>query len=228
MALAHVVVAGDCISTVAAQYGFFDWHKVWDHPRNADLKERRKNPNVLLPGDEIFIPDPEIVEHSRATDATHRFRVHVPLAWLRLQLCDNLGRPYEGATYTLEVRVREGGAPVATKQGSTTSTGRIDLQVPVTARVGLVTLVPKGRKPEEAMRWQLQLGHLDPKEESSGAEARLANLGLSTSGGREGGTRWSKAIQCAFQKSQGLTVTGDLDEATRLALADLHDKETSA
>ncbi|MGC9973362.1 MAG: LysM domain-containing protein [Bryobacteraceae bacterium] len=46
----HVVKQGDCMSSIADQYGFF-WETLWNHERNAQLKERRKNPNVLMAGD---------------------------------------------------------------------------------------------------------------------------------------------------------------------------------
>ena len=43
MSTTHVVSQGDCIVTIAKQYGFLKWQTLWDHPKNAGLKAKRKN-----------------------------------------------------------------------------------------------------------------------------------------------------------------------------------------
>jgi hypothetical protein len=49
MAESYTVRQGDHLSKIAKAFGFSDYHTIWDHPNNGDLKQKRQNPNVLLP-----------------------------------------------------------------------------------------------------------------------------------------------------------------------------------
>ena len=53
----HVGQPGDHVSRIADENGFGSWETLWDHPDNAELKAKRKNPNVLAEGDEVAIPE---------------------------------------------------------------------------------------------------------------------------------------------------------------------------
>ena len=55
----HTVKQGECLSSIAAKYGFGDWKALYDHPSNAALKKKRPNPHVLFPGDVVSIPEKE-------------------------------------------------------------------------------------------------------------------------------------------------------------------------
>jgi len=69
----HVVTQGEYASAIARRYGFSDYRAVWEAPENAALKAERKTPNVLFPGDRLFIPDRALREEPRPTDQRHRF-----------------------------------------------------------------------------------------------------------------------------------------------------------
>jgi hypothetical protein len=58
MACIHIVRPGDCLSSLADAYGLSSWHVIYDAPENADFRSKRDNPNLVYPGDEIYIPDP--------------------------------------------------------------------------------------------------------------------------------------------------------------------------
>lgn len=50
----HLVKQGECLSSIAAQYRFA-WEQLWNLPQNRELRLKRKNPNILFPGDGRFL-----------------------------------------------------------------------------------------------------------------------------------------------------------------------------
>ena len=71
----HEVQQGEHLSGIALDYGFPDFTPIWNHPQNAELKQKRENPHVLLPGDKLFVPDKTAKEYSRPADNQHTFEV---------------------------------------------------------------------------------------------------------------------------------------------------------
>ncbi|HVN07114.1 MAG TPA: hypothetical protein VMT86_22000, partial [Bryobacteraceae bacterium] len=59
---------------IAQQYGFSDYNTIWNDPNNADLQSQRQNPNVLNPGDQVYIPDKNPGSYSGATDQQHQYK----------------------------------------------------------------------------------------------------------------------------------------------------------
>jgi peptidoglycan hydrolase-like protein with peptidoglycan-binding domain len=79
--------------------------------------------------------------------------------------------------------------------------------------------VSEGSKTDE---YTLPLGAIDPIDELTGVQQRLANLGYPC--GSEQGTpgELTKAALRAFQKEMNLDGTGQLDDATRQKLKQVH------
>ena len=214
MARRHVVQQGECFSKIAARYGFGDYKLLYDHPDNAELKKKRKNPNVIFPGDVIMIPDKGEKAVHVATGATHRFKVALPRKMLRLVLLDHEHKPIENVPYTLEV---DGEPP--TDEKKTGKGGKIEESVPVlagraTVRVGARVL-------------ELSLGGLNPVRDApdagiSGLQGRLRNLGYHV-GPADGklGPRTKVAV-AMFQSAHDLDVSGDPDSATLAKLEQVH------
>lgn len=160
----HEVKTGECVSSIAAQYGLAPL-TLWLAPDNAALKEQRKDPNVLLAGDVVVIPEKQPKQVTRPTGQIHRFRRRGIPPKLRLRLLRD-GQPRSGEPYRLEVdgQVRTGTVP---------SDGVLEAHVPASAQRASLT-VGEG---EEASMHQLQLGYLDPSDTVSGLQSRLINLG---------------------------------------------------
>ena len=210
---------GDCLSSLARQHGFKSYHRIYDDPANADLRKKRPNPNLLYPGDVVFIPDLDHKHQSGATDTRHVFRLVRPKVKLRVKLLDKKGQPYKYKKYRVDV---------AEKQffGHTTSKGLVQEQIPADATEGTLHLWLADEEAEHATTTMpLRIGYLDPVDEITGVQARLNHLGFDC-GAVDGilGPKTAAAL-AAFQKSAGLKQTGELDAATRGKLQHAHDDE---
>lgn len=215
MVTTHIVTAGDCISSIAARYGFRDWRAVYDHPDNAELKKKRPNPSVLLPGDKVAIPDREPKEEPCATGEKHRFQVRSPRTRLELALLDADQEPIAGKRYELVID--------GTKhEGQTDGEGKIDRPIPGDASSGELALWLVDDEQTEPSRWTLKLGQLDPVDTPTGIQERLQNLGFDC-GPVDGviGKRTRAAVR-AFQIEHELVVDGDPGPKTQAKLEQAH------
>ena len=75
MSLTYSIKQGDYLAKIAKDHGFSDWKIIWNHADNKGLKDKRKDPNILYPGDRLFIPDREEKHESIVVDDTHKFAV---------------------------------------------------------------------------------------------------------------------------------------------------------
>src|SRR6201984_276162 len=165
----HTVEQGEHLSQIAKVYGFPDYKILWDHPENADLKKLRKNPNILFPGDQVFIPDKEEKEESGSTDKRHTFVVDKETLKLALVLEDVYEKPIANQQCALRV-----GDQVT--QPTTTGEGRIEQDIPLDAHEAFL-LIRGDQTPFRDSLITLKIGDLDPIDQPSGQIARLNNLG---------------------------------------------------
>src|SRR5215471_18915091 len=89
----HIVKQGEHVSRIADAQGYSSYRRIWDAGENQSLKTKRRNPNVLFPGDDVFLPDLEKREEPRATDLRHRFQMSVPKLKLRIVIRTVDGEP---------------------------------------------------------------------------------------------------------------------------------------
>jgi hypothetical protein len=203
----YTVKQGDCLASIAYRHGLF-WEKVWNHPQNAKLKEKRKDPNILYPGDVLFVPKKEEKQESGATEKRHRFQLKGVPEKLYIQLLDG-DKPKANEIYILEID----GKMMSDK---TDANGRL--------RHSISPIAKKGRLwvGEEQDEYILNLGYLDPIDEITGIQARLNNLGFDC--GRIDGLMGpkTKAALRQFQKWRSLPTSGEIDEKTRNELLNDH------
>jgi N-acetylmuramoyl-L-alanine amidase len=210
----YTVLQGDHLSKIAKDNGFTDYAVIWDHPNNANLKNHRKNPNVLLPGDEVFIPDIEQKQESGATDRKHTFVVDKKTLKLRLVLEDIYEKPIAGAQCALLV---DGQVFQLTTDGN----GKLEQEIPLDAKEGTLT-IRGDQTPFADDVIPIKIGHLDPIDEPSGQIARLNNLGYSA--GKVDGSdddAFESAIE-EFQCDHLLKVDGDCGPQTQAKLKQVH------
>lgn len=205
----HRVEPGECIASISHHYGLF-WDTVWSHPANAELKRLRGNPNILVPGDVVAVPELRAGDVLCATGQQHSFRKRGVPAKLSLRVLEG-GEPRANEPFALEVDGRQ-------LRGTTGADGEISIYVPPEARSATL-VVGTG---EDESTWPLRLHRLEPITEVSGARQRLSNLGFGV-GGEQGalGPATAAAIS-AFQRALSLPLTGQLDAATIDAIAAAH------
>ena len=205
----YTVEQGESIQSIAVATGHL-LETIWDAPDNKDLKSSRKDPNILMPGDRVFVPSIETRTFDVPTGQPKAFKVKRTSARLRVQLIE-YGDPLANLPFRLEV---DGRAQTGTSDGA----GWVEARVPPRAREATLT-VGEG---DQARIWRFALRALDPVTEISGAQARLNNLGYGPVpiDGEMGAE--TQAALCHFQEEHGLDVSGEVDTATGDKLKELH------
>ena len=211
----HVVQQGECLASLARQYGFASWRTIYEDPQNAAFRQKRPNPNVIFPGDTLFIPERQTKAVDSPDAQAHRFKSKGQKSLLRIKVRDEADQPLAGKPYRLCVES-------AVLEGTTDGDGLIEQPIPASAQSGDLTVWLDGQDRREDAFWPLDIGHLDPVEELLGAQARLNNLGFDA-GPVDGvdGSR-TRAAVAEFQEKHGLTVDGICGPQTQAKLKDVH------
>jgi len=214
MASYHTVEQGDHLSKIAKQYGFSDYRTIWDDGQNAEVRQKRQNPNVLAPGDRLYIPDKELKSASRSTEKHHTFQVKVQRLKLRLVLEDQYEKPIANAPCELHVES-------AIHQLTTDGSGKIEQDISATAEN--VRLIIRSKETAlDDLIIPLKVGHLDPVDEMTGQQARLANLGYYTGPiDSQENPAFRLAVE-EFQCDHGLAVDGACGSQTQAKLKSVH------
>lgn len=205
----HTVSQGESVAEIAFQYGVNDWQKVWNLSENAALRQKRQHPEIIFPGDEIFIPDKETKESSKATDQWHKFKMKAPKdTTLKITVKDENDKPFANKPYKLVLDED------LTFSGTTNGDGTLQAKIPLTAQAGILEI--------EGYKLPVRVSHLDPVEELAGVQGRLHNLAYDC-GPIDGNLsdQTTDALK-AFQEDVGLKPTGEIDEATRNKLKEKH------
>jgi hypothetical protein len=204
----YTVKQGDWLASIAHQFGIPDWHTIWNLPQNQDLRNLRKSPNILFPGDQVYVPDIKPGEVTRATDQSHQFVRRKDKQPVRLQLFDGDKQPRVGVPYTFQ-------AGNVTGDAETTAAGMVEQDVALDITSAVLTI--------DNQAILLRLGHLDPIEETSGVQARLANLGYDP-GEIDGiyGPKTKAAIMAFQRECPPLKVDGICGQKTRQKLLEVY------
>ena len=213
MPIVHTVTQGETISSIADRFGFLDFESIWGEPANADLREKRGDGHVLLPGDRVTIPDHEVRKVDASTGQSHRFVVHGQTLRLRLDLRDEGDQPLADARCVLAV---DGAAKELVADGN----GRIETFVPRGARRAQLTVDDPKKRFD--VRVPLRLGGLDPIDTPTGQRERLRNIGYYLVEDEDDNPLALRSAVEELQCDRGLKVTGICDGATQAALLGAH------
>lgn len=206
----YTVQQGDTTSSLAQKHGLF-WETIWNNPENEQLKNIRKNHNILFPGDKIFIPAVRVREESVITDKQHRFQRKGIPEKLNMQFLDLYGDPFANEPYTLIVDKK-------VSNGKLDDKGWLRTSISPVAREGRIEIGESG----ELWALDIDLGHLDPVTELTGVQARLRNLGHYNGpvDGKES-DELSRAIR-SFRSCHGLEVNEEIDDDFRNKLSEVY------
>jgi hypothetical protein len=204
----HVIQQGESVVSLSERYGLFV-ETIWQHADNADLKKKRKDMNVLFPGDVLVIPDKQPKELPGETGKRHTFRRKGIPAIFRLQVFD-FEEPRANQDYQLTVDGR-------TYLGTTDEEGILIEYLPARARRGELRIGP------DDFRVALEFGEMDPIDELSGVQKRLRNLGYACGAPDGRPSAATRAALAAFQRRFGLPETGEPDKDTLAKLETIHD-----
>lgn len=197
----------DSILSIAKANGFW-WSTVWNHPKNAQLKALRKTPEVLQAGDEVYVPKAEPKKVSKPNEARHKFKLKGEQAKFKVRLM-MLDEPRANEDYILVI---DG----TIKTGKTDGNGMIETDVPNDAKSGVLKL-QNGKE-----QYPITLGRLDPMDSPSGVRQRLIKLGYHPEQDSAAEDEMPGDTLKLFQEKNQLTVSGELDGATKNKLQELH------
>lgn len=211
----HKVRTGDCLASIAFQNGFPP-ETIWNDGANEPLRELRKNMHLLAVNDIVWIPERRVKSIVASTGVRYVLQMPQVPELLRVRFVTPSLKPRQGVPYLLQLSLADG-TPLPDRTGSTDAEGFLVEPIPPNAWKGEIWL-GKGQARE---LYPVQLGALWPAGELSGVLARLNNLGYrcENSSGLDEETR--DALQ-QFQRDHQLEPTGEMDDATRAALAQIH------
>jgi len=206
----HKIKKGECLSSLAEQYGFHDPDILYSHADNAGLKAKRDNLNLLCKDDKVKIPDKEKKEVSGADAQRHKFKAKGIRTHIRFLVEDFEANALATKKYKLEV-----GGEVF--EGTTAGDGLIEHVVLASEKTGKLQVWLNDKK-TSSIFWPLDIGDLEPYEEKRGVQARLNNLGYSC-GTVDGiiGPNTKAAIK-AFKINNGRSANDVLSGATKRKL----------
>lgn len=221
----HNVASGDCISSIASEGGFHQWQTVWSAPENAAVRALRPNPNQLVPGDVVVVPDKQPRKAQRPAGARHTAVIATRGTYLRLIL-----RVDEAVDWELTL---DDGKRVIGQLDSSADLlsvgpeGQLVASISPTAQTATLRLwparlPPDQRTPGNAVVLPLELGRLEPVETLRGVQGRLRNLG-DFAGPLDGllTTETAEALR-RFRARVGLPEAPGVDAALRAALRTAH------
>jgi hypothetical protein len=190
------VKEGQCCTSVAYAEGHL-WQSIWDAAENKALRKTRDDPNCLMPGDSLYVPELTKKEEARPTDQRHRFRL-MAAAKLVIMLTYPHGEPRKGARYELTV------GDLVVKD--TTADGKINVVIVPSDTKGKLLVYGDGTVTDQT--FEFRLGTLNPYNEVQGVQQRFRNLGSRRIEVNNQNNESTTTAVRGFQRGSGKAATG--------------------
>lgn len=175
----HKVKKGEWVASIADVYGYADWEGVvWNHEKNAALREKRPDPHVLKEGDQLFIPPWEDKEESASTGQRNTFKTTGSDEVVRVRILTPEGEPRANEEYRLLLVHDDNSEEYSQENTATDDQGRIEERIPHTVKSAKLTIVSSNEE------LKFTFGHLSPLDQNDkptlikGVQQRLKALGF--------------------------------------------------
>lgn len=210
----YTVKKGDHLTKIAKLHGVADWRIIYDHTRNEAFRQRRPDPNFIMEGDELFVPDQEVdfVE----LEASGHYEIVV--APMDVVVRVSVALPAGGGLLAGAPYVLEGGG--RRFEGSIPDDGVIEHNVPASTETATLSVTYDSAA--DPLELTLGLGQLPPIEEVAGQQARLASLGCYVGEITGDYDLRTRVAVSRFQAEHDLTPDGEMTDETRARLKEVH------
>ena len=215
----YTVEQGDYLQKIASSHGFNDYKEIYKHPENSEFRKKRPDPNIIFPGDEIYIPENSECRQYKSNQS-YVIKVKKKSFLFKMQLKASLNKILSIVKY--EISTDGGAQNTYAKQYSSAdrhtqsllSKGIIEEEILLKEETAVIKIWLKEENGDESFSFDVKFGHLDPPEEVTGIQSRLHSLGFY--GGRIDGDIGEKtrSALCRFQKENSIDVTGEPDGQT--------------
>jgi len=165
----HEVVQGETIATIGFSYGCLP-DTLWNSPANKDLKDKRKKPDVLYPGDKVVVPAKQKKTESVEPGKLYKVSCKGVSEMLRVRFLAGDDKPRKDTPYLITLVDDEG---VEDRTGKTNGEGFLEEAILPMVKQAEIT-VGSG---DEQEFYAYNLGNLDPIDTLSGFQERLNNMG---------------------------------------------------
>lgn len=166
----YVVKAGDRMSKIAHQHGYKDYQLLY-LAQPDEFRKKRPNPEILMEGDVVILPDKIEEKHSAKDKKAHTYEEDTRLPEVRVAL-RLAGKPLANKSFGVVVDppAASSGKPPVTGMVKSDGDGKVAFHVePAARKVLLICTQP-------IFSVELRLGELRPVAEAGGVEQRLDNL----------------------------------------------------
>ncbi len=167
MSKQHDVLEGEHLAGIAAEHGFSSLDPILAAPENAEFKKQRPNPNILVAGDKVFIPEKATKEELAATGQRTKFQLTGLGLELHVKVVNQGFEPFKG-----DVELTALGTTTPMKPDGDTFEAFLD----PTAKQAVLSF-PVSKTERKRPPITLEPGRLDPIETLAGQQQRLNNLG---------------------------------------------------
>jgi type VI secretion system secreted protein VgrG len=164
----------DRVPAIAKDKGFLNWRAIWDFAGNAELKEKRENPNVLWDGDAVVIPS-KLKREAKVVGGTAEFVVKSEEERIvTVRLLDPLQEPLANVHYQSQTGDSDINRGVVPKDGWVT------LALPVAARAVVLSVYLSGKEEDRPFTMTFDVRDEPLGDSIEHKNQRLMNLGLAT------------------------------------------------